>query len=62
MPAVLSQALLCSRLLDRYSFLDIGPLSKGHALIIPKCMKNLHTLATAADTTSMTRRPLGEDA
>lgn len=20
-----------------YSFLDIGPLSKGHALIIPKC-------------------------
>lgn len=21
-----------------YSFLDIGPLSKGHALIIPKCM------------------------
>lgn len=23
--------------LQRYSFLDIGPLAKGHALVIPKC-------------------------
>ena len=22
---------------DRYAFLDIGPLSKGHCLVIPKC-------------------------
>ena len=21
-----------------YSFLDIGPLSRGHALVIPKCL------------------------
>jgi diadenosine tetraphosphate (Ap4A) HIT family hydrolase len=21
----------------RFSFLDIGPLAKGHALVIPKC-------------------------
>lgn len=26
--------------LCRYSFLDIGPLSKGHALVIPKCKLN----------------------
>ena len=23
--------------LCRYSFLDIGPIAKGHALVIPKC-------------------------
>lgn len=33
---------LCS-----YSFLDIGPLSKGHALVIPKCPPLSHTLNLA---------------
>jgi diadenosine tetraphosphate (Ap4A) HIT family hydrolase len=28
---------LSERLLRRFAFLDIGPLSKGHALVIPKC-------------------------
>ena len=23
--------------LDSYAFLDIGPLSRGHALVVPKC-------------------------
>ncbi|KAJ8292806.1 Mitochondrial distribution and morphology protein 34 [Rhodotorula toruloides] len=30
-----------------YSFLDIGPLSKGHALVIPKCPPLSHTLNLA---------------
>lgn len=38
-----------------FSFLDIGPLSKGHALIIPKCMVTFpRSLITLARTNVMT--------
>ena len=47
----------------RYSFLDIGPLSKGHALVIPKCayrfvlICSLHLIAISDHAEKMHQLP-----
>lgn len=36
-------------LLFRFAFLDIGPLSKGHSLVIPKCESDLTLMVPRLD-------------